>query len=123
MAGLRIRELDRFAADTVLVLGHNLLGHDLSPLAFPENPSHRLVKDYKLVRDSGGTSMAIPRTRPSRQQGHSICDRLQFSRRHCHGVTRQRHRSGTTVTRQRQRLQKKPATIDRRGHMKLSDDM
>jgi len=24
----------------------------LSPLCFPENPYHRLVKDYKLVRES-----------------------------------------------------------------------
>ena len=24
----------------------------LSPLAFPENPYHRLVKDYQIVRDS-----------------------------------------------------------------------
>ena len=70
-----LADLDRFAADAELVLGHNLLGHDLhclrarqpaldllrrqvvdtlflSPLAFPENPYHRLVKDYKLVRDS-----------------------------------------------------------------------
>lgn len=68
-------ELDQFGADATYVLGHNLLGHDLpllealspqltllkkpvidtlylSPLAFPENPYHRLVKDYKLVRDS-----------------------------------------------------------------------
>ena len=68
-----LAELDRFAADAELVLGHNLLGHDLhalrarmpaltllkrhvvdtlflSPLVFPENPYHRLVKDYKLVR-------------------------------------------------------------------------
>ncbi len=67
--------LDRFAGNAAYVLGHNLLGHDrptlqtlmpglkllekpmvdtlyLSPLAFPENPYHRLVKDYKLVRDS-----------------------------------------------------------------------
>ena len=68
-------ELDGFAEGADYVLGHNLLGHDLpvleklapnlrllhkpvvdtlylSPLAFPENPYHRLVKDYKLVRDS-----------------------------------------------------------------------
>ncbi|HXM70542.1 MAG TPA: 3'-5' exonuclease, partial [Thermoanaerobaculia bacterium] len=71
--------LDRFAAGTAFVLGHNLLGHDLpvledwcrktgerpallalpaidtlvlSPLAFPEIPYHRLVKDYKLVSDA-----------------------------------------------------------------------
>ncbi|WP_204349643.1 hypothetical protein, partial [Serratia marcescens] len=24
----------------------------LSPLAFPQNPYHRLIKDYKLIRDS-----------------------------------------------------------------------
>ncbi len=70
-----LAELEAFATDAELVLGHNLLGHDLhalrarepalallgrrvvdtlflSPLAFPENPYHRLVKDYKLVRDS-----------------------------------------------------------------------
>ena len=70
-----LAELDNFAAGAEYVLGHNLLGHDfpvleslapnlrflrkpvvdtlyLSPLAFPENPYHRLVKDYKLVRDS-----------------------------------------------------------------------
>lgn len=70
-----LAELDRFAAEVDFVLGHNLLEHDLmvlhaaeprlgllakpaidtlylSPLAFPKNPYHRLVKDYKLVRQS-----------------------------------------------------------------------
>lgn len=70
-----LNELDNFASGASFVLGHNLLGHDLpilaqtapgislinkpvidtlylSPLAFPENPYHRLVKDYKLVRDT-----------------------------------------------------------------------
>ncbi|WP_020677321.1 RecQ family ATP-dependent DNA helicase [Geopsychrobacter electrodiphilus] len=70
-----LAELDQFGAGATYVLGHNLLGHDLplletvspnlsllkkpvidtlylSPLAFPENPYHRLVKDYKLVRQS-----------------------------------------------------------------------
>ncbi len=70
-----LSDLDRFAANAHYVLGHNLLQHDLlvlqklspklkllqlpvvdtlylSPLAFPENPYHRLVKDYKLVRSS-----------------------------------------------------------------------
>lgn len=70
-----IADLDSFSEGAEYVLGHNLLGHDLpvleslapslrllrkpvvdtlylSPLAFPENPYHRLVKDYKLVRDS-----------------------------------------------------------------------
>lgn len=69
-----LAEFDRFAAEAGCLLGHNLIGHDLpvcraiapnhaflnkpvvdtlylSPLAFPENPYHRLVKNYKLVRD------------------------------------------------------------------------
>ena len=73
--GEALRGLDAFCAPAERVLGHNLLRHDLavlrgvapglrlhdkaaidtlylSPLAFPENPYHRLVKDYKLVRDS-----------------------------------------------------------------------
>jgi ATP-dependent DNA helicase RecQ len=68
-------DLDRFAANAVCVIGHNLLQHDLailaeknralallrlpvidtlflSPICFPENPYHRLVKDYKLVSES-----------------------------------------------------------------------
>ncbi|MGV8073057.1 MAG: RecQ family ATP-dependent DNA helicase [Syntrophobacteraceae bacterium] len=68
-------ELDSFSADAEYVLGHNIADHDLpilyrnlpdlrllektvvdtlflSPLAFPENPYHRLVKNYKLVRES-----------------------------------------------------------------------
>jgi ATP-dependent DNA helicase RecQ len=68
-------DLDAFADGAEYVLGHYILGHDLpvlesmapelrllrkpvvdtlylSPLAFPQNPYHRLVKDYKLVRDS-----------------------------------------------------------------------
>ena len=70
-----LEALDRFARPAAALLGHNLLGHDfpmlsaaapglgllkkpvidtlyLSPLAFPENPYHRLVKDYKLVRSA-----------------------------------------------------------------------
>ena len=70
-----LADLERFGQDATFVLGHNLLAHDLpvltaiqpdldllrlpvidtlylSPLAFPENPYHRLVKDYKLVRHS-----------------------------------------------------------------------
>jgi len=68
-----LKQLDEFARDAEFILGHNLLGHDfpvlqssspwlqllkkpvidtlyLSPIAFPQNPYHRLVKDYKLVR-------------------------------------------------------------------------
>lgn len=79
-----LTELDQFGADATYVLGHNLLGHDLpllevlspqltllkkpvidtlylSPLAFPENPYHRLVKDYKLVRQSVNDPVADAR--------------------------------------------------------------
>ncbi len=67
--------LSALATGAKCVLGHNLIRHDLavireiapahpllrlpvidtlslSPIAFPENPYHRLVKDYKLVRES-----------------------------------------------------------------------
>jgi len=70
-----LAKIDCFVEPADYLLGHNLLAHDLpllrgvapnlklhckpvvdtlylSPLAFPENPYHRLVKDYKLVRDS-----------------------------------------------------------------------
>lgn len=68
-------QLDAMCAGASFVLGHNVLAHDLpvlrevapdsalfqlpvidtlrlSPLAFPQNPYHRLIKDYKLIRDS-----------------------------------------------------------------------
>ena len=68
-------DLDLLAKDCHYLIGHNILDFDLpllqrlfphlkllgkpaidtlylSPLAFPENPYHRLVKDYKLVKDS-----------------------------------------------------------------------
>ncbi len=68
-------ELTRLAQGADCLLGHNLIRHDLpalreraseltlhnlpvidtlvlSPICFPENPYHRLVKDYKLVRES-----------------------------------------------------------------------
>ncbi|MCK5190364.1 MAG: DEAD/DEAH box helicase, partial [Methylococcales bacterium] len=70
-----LKEFDAFAKDARFLLGHNIILHDLpfchtinpklamfdklvidtlflSPLAFPENPYHRLVKNYKLLRDS-----------------------------------------------------------------------
>lgn len=70
-----LTEFDSFAQNADYILGHNIIAHDLpicraltprlsvftkpvidtlllSPLAFPENPYHRLVKNYKLVRDS-----------------------------------------------------------------------
>lgn len=77
-------ELDTFAKDAEFLLGHNIILHDLplcqalnpqlamfnkpvidtlflSPLAFPENPYHRLVKDYKLLRDSLNDPLADAR--------------------------------------------------------------
>ncbi len=76
--------LDRFAGPARFLLGHNILEHDLpilkrgcptlaihnkpvidtlflSPLAFPENPYHRLVKDYKLVKDAMSDPVADSR--------------------------------------------------------------
>ncbi len=75
IAPQQLQEFDAFGHSAPFVLGHNILRHDiphlrqlaphlqllkkpaidtlyLSPLAFPENPYHRLVKDYQLVRDS-----------------------------------------------------------------------
>ena len=71
----QLQTFDEFGSDASFILGHNIINHDiprlqncapslrvlhkpaidtlyLSPLAYPENPYHRLVKDYKLVRDS-----------------------------------------------------------------------
>jgi ATP-dependent DNA helicase RecQ len=70
-----VRRLNAFAAGADCLVGHNLRRHDLpalaaqlpgldwldlpvvdtlelSPLAFPRNPYHRLVKGYKIVSDS-----------------------------------------------------------------------
>ncbi len=70
-----LQALDDFCQNSRFILGHNLIHHDLphlravkpdlallrkpvidtlflSPLAFPRNPYHHLVKDYKPVRDS-----------------------------------------------------------------------
>lgn len=73
---LSLKELNALAQEADVVLGHNILDFDLpwlakqavrpqlllekpvidtlylSPIAFPKNPYHRLVKDYKLVRDT-----------------------------------------------------------------------
>lgn len=74
-AGLALQALDELGQGASFILGHNILEHDLpvlrrqapelelhqlpavdtlrlSPLAFPQNPYHRLIKDYKLIRDS-----------------------------------------------------------------------
>ncbi len=70
-----LAELETLGKGAQALLGHNIIGFDLpllreanpelgflqlpvidtlllSPLAFPQNPYHRLVKDYKLIRDS-----------------------------------------------------------------------
>ncbi len=76
--------LEQMAEGADFLLGHNILEHDLpvlrrhlpdsplyslpvidtlflSPLAFPQNPYHRLIKDYKLVRDSLNDPLADAR--------------------------------------------------------------
>src|SRR5208282_5126871 len=81
---LAFAELDQFAERAEFLLGHNILEHDLpilrraspaldiykkpvidtlflSPLAFPENPYHRLIKDYKLVKDAVSDPVADSR--------------------------------------------------------------
>jgi len=80
----RLAELDGFARGAERIAGHNILAHDLpilrdavpalqalalpavdtlmlSPLAFPANPYHRLVKDYKLVKDAVNDPVADAR--------------------------------------------------------------
>ncbi|HKK33012.1 MAG TPA: RecQ family ATP-dependent DNA helicase [Desulfomicrobiaceae bacterium] len=70
-----VARLDELCGDATFIAGHNIADHDLpwlrtrfpsarclslpvldtlylSPLAFPRNPYHRLLKGYKLVRDS-----------------------------------------------------------------------
>lgn len=79
-----LRELDRFLEDADFLIGHNIVEHDLpfmrktcadlgiyrkpaidtlflSPLAFPENPYHHLIKDYKLVKDAVSDPVADSR--------------------------------------------------------------
>jgi ATP-dependent DNA helicase RecQ len=90
-----LRELDGFADAAQAVLGHNILDHDLpilkqaasemrlfhkpvidtlflSPLAFPENPYHRLVKDHKLVKDSVNDPVA-----DARLAARVFCDQMR----------------------------------------------
>ncbi|MGZ8193171.1 MAG: RecQ family ATP-dependent DNA helicase [Methylobacter sp.] len=115
-----LAEFDAFCQDATYLLGHNILRHDLevcravsakfdflnkpaidtlflSPIAFPENPYHRLVKDYKLVRDSLNDPLADARLavllfqdqwEALEQQAdygllsfyhYAFCDKLQFA--------------------------------------------
>ena len=78
------KDLSSLASGAACLLGHNLMRHDLpvlraqvsdlpllrlpvidtlvlSPICFPENPYHRLVKDYKLVRESVNDPVADAR--------------------------------------------------------------
>ena len=102
-----LQELDDFADGARAVLGHNILGHDLpilretahqlrlfqkplvdtlflSPLAFPENPYHRLIKDYKLVKDSVNDPLADARLAASifRDQWDSFQNMAERSHGH-----------------------------------------
>lgn len=79
-----LADLDRFCHGASALVGHNISRHDLpvlkkmrpdlallklplvdtlilSPLAFPENPYHRLLKDYKLVSSSRNDPVADAR--------------------------------------------------------------
>ncbi len=79
--GPALEKLDNLSKGADCLLGHNIVAHDLpvleqnikalnlfslpvldtlllSPLAFPQNPYHRLIKDYKLVRDSLNSPLA-----------------------------------------------------------------
>lgn len=76
-----LQQLDQLSVGASFILGHNIVEHDLpilrrvapglmlfslasidtlrlSPLAFPQNPYHRLIKDYKLIRDSLNSPLA-----------------------------------------------------------------
>ncbi|WP_020585733.1 RecQ family ATP-dependent DNA helicase [Desulfobacter curvatus] len=76
-----LKRLSQFAQGATYVLGHNIIKHDLalvrehcpdaeilslipidtlvlSPLAFPENPYHRLIKGYKLLSTSKNNPVA-----------------------------------------------------------------
>jgi ATP-dependent DNA helicase RecQ len=79
-----LEELAGLSQGATCILGHNLIRHDLcvlretapshpllrlpvidtlilSPITFPENPYHRLVKDYKLVKESVNDPVADAR--------------------------------------------------------------
>ncbi|MFH2059489.1 MAG: RecQ family ATP-dependent DNA helicase [Pseudomonadota bacterium] len=76
-----LKELSVFSSGADYVLGHNIINHDLallkevlpdasilhlpvidtlylSPLAFPENPYHKLIKNYKLIKNSKNNPVA-----------------------------------------------------------------
>lgn len=76
-----LRQLSDFSSGADYILGHNIINHDLSlvkevlpdspilglpvidtlylsPLAFPENPYHKLIKNYKLIKNSKNNPVA-----------------------------------------------------------------
>jgi ATP-dependent DNA helicase RecQ len=88
-------ELSHLAQRATCLLGHNLIRHDLpvlrdrapdlslhrlpiidtlilSPICFPENPYHSLVKDYKIVRESVNDPVA-----DARQAATLFADEIQ----------------------------------------------
>ncbi|GAK53576.1 ATP-dependent DNA helicase, RecQ family [Candidatus Moduliflexus flocculans] len=79
-----VKALDEFCQNATFLIGHNISRHDLpylkqeyphlslcalplidtlflSPLAFPKNPYHRLIKDYKIVKESVNDPVADAR--------------------------------------------------------------
>ena len=99
-----LERLDALAQDARCVVGHNILAHDLpllraaapslrllhlpvidtlrlSPLAFPQNPYHRLVKDYKIISGSLNSPLADCRaTLTLLQDQHGAFTRLAAQR-------------------------------------------
>ena len=76
-----LTQLSNFSSGADYILGHNIINHDLpllneilpdapilrlpvidtlylSPLAFPENPYHKLIKNYKLIKNSKNNPVA-----------------------------------------------------------------
>jgi len=76
-----LKELSEFSFGADYIMGHNIIDHDLvlvkkvlpdapilnlpvidtlylSPLAFPENPYHKLIKNYKLIKNSKNNPVA-----------------------------------------------------------------
>lgn len=76
-----LKELSDFSFGADYIVGHNIIKHDLafvkkvlpdalilhlpvidtlylSPLAFPENPYHKLIKNYKLIKNSKNNPVA-----------------------------------------------------------------
>ena len=95
-----LQQFDLFVRNAEFILGHNILLHDLplcqavnqqlalftipvidtlflSPLAFPENPYHRLVKNYKLLHDSLNDPLADARLAMSLFQDQWLALRAQ----------------------------------------------